>query len=227
MKNTDCLYLSVCTNKCTDSCIRYCQMKRLLELSNLPKNQQKKVKIKGIDVDIDAFKKLDKIKSNIVNFVNNGKNLYICSKTCGNAKTSWAINIMLKYFDQTWHNSYDVTRGLFVYVPSFLLDLKKFNNVPEYVERILEADLVIWDDIGFTSTLTEYEHEQLLHFIDYRISSNKTNIYTSNITTEKELSVSVGARLSSRIFNESTVVKFEANDYRISERLAAEQEDKK
>ena len=224
MKKQDCLYKQVCTNKCTDSCIRYCQMNRLLELSNLSPAQRKKVKIHGIESDINAYKRLDKIKSNIVNFVNNGKNLYICSMSCGNAKTSWSINIMLKYFDQTWQNSYDVTRGLFVYVPSFLLDLKNFNNRPEYIDRILDADLVIWDDIGFTSKLTEYEHEHLLHFIDYRISSNKSNIYTSNITTEAELIESLGTRLSSRVFNESTVIKFEASDFRAAERLSSQEE---
>ena len=30
----NCIYKSVCKNKCSDSCIRYIQFNRLLELSN-------------------------------------------------------------------------------------------------------------------------------------------------------------------------------------------------
>ena len=182
MKNEKCLYKDVCQNECQQACIRYIQMNRLLELSNLPQCFQKPITIYSTDNDRDEYIKLSKIKSNIEEFVKSGKNLYICSTTCGNAKTTWATKLMLKYFDCTWPNSYDMTRGLFVHVPSLLLDLKKFGNIPEYISRIKDADLVIWDDLAFNK-LTEYEHEQLLQYIDYRICSGKSNIYTSILIT--------------------------------------------
>ena len=218
MKLQDCLYKKICTNKCSETCIRYLQMNRLLELSNLPTKYQTPVKIISVDEDRPSYIELAKIKDNIEDFVSKGKNLYICSSTCGNAKTSWAVKLMLKYFDRMWPNSYDVTRGLYVHVPTLLLDIKNFGNVPNYVSRINEADVVIWDDIAF-SKLTEYEHEQLLQFIDNRMASGLSNIYTSNITDANELANYVGNRLSSRIYSSSKVIEFKAGDWRVGGKL--------
>lgn len=218
MKLKDCIYKDRCTNKCSQSCIRYIQMSRLLELSNLPTKYQKPIKIISVDEDRPSYLKLANIKENIVNFVKDGKNLYICSSTCGNAKTSWAVKLMLNYFDRMWPNSYDVTRGLYVHVPTLLLDIKNFGNVPEYVSRLKEADLVVWDDIAF-SKLTEYEHEQLLQIIDNRMANGLSNIYTSNITDIDEFTSYVGNRLSSRIYNSSEVIEFKAGDWRIGGKL--------
>ena len=215
MKNEKCLYKDVCQNECQQACIRYIQMNRLLELSNLPQCFQKPITIYSTDNDRDEYIKLSKIKSNIEEFVKSGKNLYICSTTCGNAKTTWATKLMLKYFDCTWPNSYDMTRGLFVHVPSLLLDLKKFGNIPEYISRIKDADLVIWDDLAFNK-LTEYEHEQLLQYIDYRLCSNKSNIYTSNLITLEDLKKHVGGRLASRVYNGSTQIIFTSPDFRVT-----------
>ena len=218
MKLQDCLYKKICTNKCSETCIRYLQMNRLLELSNLPVKYQTPVKIISVDEDRPSYIELAKIKDNIEDFINKGKNLYICSSTCGNAKTSWAVKLMIKYFDRMWPNSYDVTRGLYVHVPTLLLDIKNFGNVPNYVSRINEADVVIWDDIAF-SKLTEYEHEQLLQFIDNRMASGLSNIYTSNITDANELANYVGNRLSSRIYSSSKVIEFKAGDWRVGGKL--------
>jgi len=218
MKLQDCLYKKICTNKCSETCIRYLQMNRLLELSNLPAKYQTPVKIISVDEDRPSYIELAKIKDNIEDFISKGKNLYICSSTCGNAKTSWAVKLMIKYFDRMWPNSYDITRGLYVHVPTLLLDIKNFGNIPNYVSRINEADVVIWDDIAF-SKLTEYEHEQLLQFIDNRMASGLSNIYTSNITDANELANYVGNRLSSRIYSSSKVIEFKAGDWRVGGKL--------
>jgi len=213
MKNKNCLYKNVCNNTCSDSCVRYLQMNRLLELSNIPSRKQF-IKLLPMPDDEKVFNKLMQYSHNIKKFVENGNNLYLCSKHCGNGKTSWSINLMISYFDKVWHNSYDITRGMYIHVPTFLLDLKRFDSKPDYLDRILDADLVIWDDIGFSNKLTDYEHEQLIHFIDYRMSKRKSNIYTSNIVTEADLANIMGQRLSSRIFNESIVMEFKSKDFR-------------
>lgn len=212
-KNKDCIYHKVCKLKCASDCVRYLQMKRLLELSNIP-SQKQFISLIPVEVDKEAFNKLNTFSKNIKQFVEDGNNLYLCSEQCGNGKSSWAVRLMMSYFDKVWHNSYDVTRGMYVHVPTFLIDLKRFKELPEYIDRILEADLVIWDDIGFSSSLTQFEHEQLIHFIDYRMSQRKSNIYTSNIVDENTLSSVVGQRLSSRVFNESIVLEFKAKDFR-------------
>lgn len=213
-KLDDCIYNKICQNECTTNCIRYIQMNRLLELSNLPKCFKKSFVIYSTDADRNEYIKLNDIKNNIKSFVEEGKNLYICSSTCGNGKTTWATKLMIKYFDMTWNGSYDITRGLYVHTPTLLLDLKNFNNRPEYINRIKDADLVIWDDLAFSGKLTEYEHEQLLMFIDTRINSGKSNIYTSNQTNIEDLTRFIGGRLASRVFNGSQIITFHSNDFR-------------
>jgi DNA replication protein DnaC len=188
-------------------------MKRLLELSNIP-SQKQLIKLIPTEEDKEIHDKLSQYSKQIKLFIEQGNNLYLCSKYCGNGKSSWAIRLMMSYFDKIWSNSYDVTRGVYVHVPTFLLDLKRFDNQPEYINRILDADVVIWDDIAFSNKLTEYEHEQLIHFIDYRMSKKKSNFYTSNIVNETDLSSIIGQRLSSRIFNESIVLEFKSKDFR-------------
>ena len=217
IRKDDCIFKDTCnpkTHQCTDWCQRYLQFNRLLELSNLPKIYKKPIKIIANKDDYNAYTDLDAISKDIDNFVKSGKNLYICSTTPGNAKTTWAAKLMLNYFNKVWPNSYDMTRGLFVHIPTLMLDLKKFDDIPEYINRIKDADLVIWDDLAATNKLTEYEHEQLLQFIDYRIQNELSNIYTSNITDPTLLIQNIGARLASRVYTGSKIITFIAKDFR-------------
>lgn len=212
--NKDCFHKKICTNKCYPECERYRFFNNQLDLSNLPAMYRKPFTIYRVDADGNIYDKLNEFKGDkLVKFVQQGKNLYICSTTCGNAKTTWAAKIMLRYMDCTWRGSYDFPRGVFVNIPTFLIDIKNFGNIPSYVDRIKEADIVIWDDLAFNK-LTEYEHEQLLQFIDYRIANNKSNIYTSNITDYETLKTMIGGRLASRIFNGSNVFEFKSEDFR-------------
>lgn len=48
--------------------------------------------------DRSEFQKLSSIQKNILDFVNNGDNLYIYSIQAGNGKTSWAIRLLQSYF---------------------------------------------------------------------------------------------------------------------------------
>ena len=215
-KNTECWYYGKCEPvgiTCNEGCPRYLQFKYQIEASNLPEEYRRPVDLIPIEKDRAKYDRLSRIKDKIVDFVQKGKNLYICSKGCGNAKTSWAVKLMLKYFDKTWENSYGVVRGLYISVPALLLELKNFDNIPKYVDYIKEADLVIWDDIAF-SKLTDYDHEQLLQFIDNRVANGKSNIYTSNVTKLEDLEKLVGGRIASRIFSNSTRIEFTGGDFR-------------
>lgn len=218
MNISNCLFKSVCTNTCSEQCMRLIQFNRLLELSNLPLAYQKRIVLHEPKEDAEAFATLNNIRVSITDFVKEGKCLYICSSNCGNAKTSWATRLMLRYFSENWKNSYDITRGLFVHIPTLLIDLKKFENRPEYIDRIKDADLVVFDDLAF-SRLTDYEHEQLLQFIDYRVSNNLSCIFTSNIVDYNTLAQCVGGRIASRIYNGAKVVTFKAKDFRIGRNL--------
>ena len=101
------------------------------------------------------------------------------------------------------------------HVPSFLIQLKNFDNPlsDEYKDNLLNADLVIWDDIA-ASKLSEFEYNNLLMFLDNRIFSKKSNIFTSNVVTKNTLEQQVGGRLASRIYGTSEILTLTANDYR-------------
>ena len=204
-----CWYKNVCQNKCIDSCIRYMEMDFLLYHSQIPKKQQFPISLVPENKDYDNFVYLADIKDDIVNFVNNGENLYITSNYTGNGKTSWAIKMLLKYFDSVWSGNGFRIRGVFIHVPTFLNKLKSDIKNPDLefeslVSCLVDVDLVIWDDIASTG-LSQYDHSQLLTYIDQRVLSGKSNIFTGNIPDKEGLEKAVGARLTSRILSGETV----------------------
>lgn len=217
-----CWYKTVCehfdnTEICNKRCVRYSEIDYLMYLSNIPKARQQPFKLIPENADMEAFKYLNEIKKDITNFVKNGENLYIYSNNFGNGKTSWAIKIMQEYFNRVWYGNRYRCRGLFIFVPSFLTNLKRNISNPteefdSFLNRIIEADLVIWDDIG-ANKLSDYDHTQLLTYIDQRKLNLKSNIYTGNLDYDKLMEY-LGARLTSRIWNDSNIVKLIGLDRR-------------
>lgn len=189
-------------------------MKYLMNSSGIPTNRQMPQQLIA-GVDINAFTRLADIKDDIADFVERGDSLFICSKYTGNGKTSWALKLMLKYFDEIWAGNGFRVRGLFVNVPTLLLQLKNFSNPisEEYKKNLMEADLVIWDEIASTS-ISNYDYGNLLMFLDYRVFADKANIFTSNAVSKEELEKSIGAKLTSRIWNCSEVIEFKGKDRR-------------
>lgn len=218
-----CWYKTVCEHygneqECNSRCIRYSEIDYLMYLSNIPKARQQPFKLVPEVADKEAFMFLKtEIKDRVTDFVNNGENLYIYSDNFGNGKTSWAIKIMQEYFNRIWFGNRYRCRGLFIFVPAFLTNIKRNISNPsdefnDFVDRITTADLVIWDDIG-ANRLTDFDHTQLLTYIDQRKLSLKSNIYTGNLNYDKLMEY-VGARLTSRIWNDSTTVRLVGCDRR-------------
>lgn len=213
----NCMYKDVCTNECSQSCIRYLETRYLLDNSNIPQYMQRPVVLIPDDCDYDAFCKLAEIKNDINSFVSSGKNLYITSEMTGNGKTTWAIKLMLKYFDSVWCGNGFNVRGVFIHVPTFLLKCKDFDNIDRAFEdlksKLINVDLVIWDDIG-SNALSNYDLSQLLMYIDQRILSGKSNIFTGNLL-KQDLEKLLGSRLASRVWNTtSRVIEFRGKDKR-------------
>ena len=157
------------------------------------------------------------IENDIIKFVEDGRNLYIHSSTCGNGKTAWSIRMLQSYINKIWYKSDLTCRVLFINVPRFILALKDSMNMSsDYIDHIkrhiFDADIVVFDEVG-TKSLTTWEHEQILNLVNTRIDLNKTNIYTSNLTG-MELREKVGDRLYSRIINLSTDVELFGKDKR-------------
>ena len=215
LRKSDCWYKSVCTYEPCTNCIRYVEMKYLMEHSGLSKKRQKPIKLNGA-YDQKAFKLLDEIRLDIVNFVENGESLYLYSEHTGNGKTSWSIKLLLRYFDQIWAGNGFRQRGYFISVPAFLNQVKNFSDEKarqKLIKTLSTVDLVVWDDIASTK-LSDYDIQQLLIVIDQRIAEGLANIYTGNITSRDKLEIALGDRLASRIWNTSTLVEFKGKDRR-------------
>lgn len=216
-KNDKCWYKEVCDQECSSTCIRYLEMKYLVDHSGIPLVNQYPIPLNPDDVDYQAFCQLANIKDNIYDFVNRGQNLFITSVNTGNGKTSWSIKLMLKYFDTVWAGNGFAVRGLFLHTPSILEQLKNFKDPlsTDFKQLIQETDLVIWDDIASTE-MSNYDLTQLLIYVDARLLNGKSNIYTGNISSVENLQKIMGVRLASRIYNNSRVVIFEGKDRRTS-----------
>lgn len=216
----DCWYEKTCHNYkegCKNNCIRYQEMNYLMESAQIPKGNQFRNELIPSPIDIENFKFLAEIKKNILDFVDNGENLYIFSSTFGNGKTTWSIKIMQSYFNKIWAGNGFTQRGLFIHVPSFLTKFKEVINkkdeeFEDMKKQLLEVDLVIWDDIA-ASKLTDYDHTNLLSYIDQRKLNGKSNIYTGNLN-EEELVIALGNRLKSRVWNDSNIVELKGTDRR-------------
>jgi len=215
MKNPNCWYKDVCGVECEVDCLRYIEMKFLMDNSDIPPKRQMPDKLIPEVVDKEAFVALNDIRLDVLNFVLNGENLYIWSKHTGNGKTSWALKIMLRFFNEVWAGNCFKVRGKFVHVPTLLVKLKDFNNpLPEYYKQdLLECDLLILDDIASTG-ISQYDLSQLLLYIDHRSLYEKSTIYTGNVSPN-ELQLVLGERLASRINAKSTTkIELKGSDRR-------------
>ena len=172
-----CFLYSKCNHKDCDKdfCIRKYKLEYLYNNALISESQRlfKPLYIDGDGTDKEAFTELSNIEKNIINFVKEGKNLFIHSYICGNGKTSWALRMVQSYFNLIWPTVSLKCKALFINVPRFLLALKdNISQKNDYIsfikENIQTADLVVWDDIA-AKVGTEFELNYLLSFIDTRI----------------------------------------------------------
>ena len=190
-------------------------MKWQFDNSGLPKSKYMPIRLSPQSNDRRAFERLADIREDIDEFVEQGRNLYICGKTPGNGKTSWAIKMLQTYFVFVSEGNIFNVKGMFVSVPDLLLKLKDFNNPleNEYKENLKSCDLLILDDIAVTG-ISQYDYLQLFTLIDGRMLSGKSIIFTSNVISLKELENAIGERLASRIWGNSTVIEIKGGDMR-------------
>lgn len=214
-----CWYSKNCkleSDYCKSNCIRYNNMKILVENSGLPYDLQFPQILVPEKIDEKAFESLERIKKNIDLFVREGGLLYLWGKNCGNGKTTWSSKILMTYFDKIWSYSQLKCRGIYLYTPTFLNSLKTqfLNNISllEYLDNIKNSDLAIFDDLG-VGKLSDFDKSNLLDVIDFRLNSHKATIFTSNLdyTQLEEL---FGDRLASRIYHSSTIIELRGSDRR-------------
>ena len=203
-----------------DFCLRKYKMDSLYSAALMTEQQKKHITLRVDEdgTDLEPFKQLAGIEQNIVAFIKEGKNLYLHSSNCGNGKSSWSLRLVEAYFNKIWARTEVKCRVLFISVPRFLLALKDNitakNAYVDYIkDNVLEADLVVWDDIA-AKMGSEFELTHLLNIIDNRLAFGKSNIYTSNLNRQ-QLYTALGERLTSRIANMSIDIELFGADKRI------------
>lgn len=221
MVNSNCFYINNCslcdTEDCSKSCIRYLEMNNLLSKSRIPERLQKPIQLVAPEEDVQAFAFLTTYAREIESYVKRGSNIVLYSQNTGNGKTSWAIKLMINYFNQVWNGNGFRTRGVFVHVPTYIADKKNSisdgsSNIAELEKELRLADLIILDDLG-TNKMTEYDISLLTSLIDSRIINGKSMIVTTNCN-KKELTNILGARIADRIYNTSITVTFKSKSKR-------------
>ncbi len=177
-------------------------MRALFNLGKIPKRYRKNQKLIAEGEDLEPFTKLQNFKENIISEVKEGNGLYICSNRVGNGKTSWAIKIMASYFKEIIYNTSLENEGLYIYLPTFLEDLRRYYHTQdeetgEQLEAVMKCKLLIIDDIGAEKP-TDWVTERLLSIINTRVNNQLSTIYTSNLSIE-QLKNTLGVRVASRI----------------------------
>ncbi len=216
-----CYLYNACNRKDCDKdfCLRKYKMDSLYSAALMTESQKQHItlKVDADGTDLPQFQQLASIEQDIFKFIEDGKNLYLHSAIPGNGKSSWALRLTEAYFNKIWARTEPKCRVLFISVPRFLLALKdNITNKSTYVdyvrENVLEADLVIWDDIA-AKMGSEFELTHLLSIIDNRLALGKSNIYTSNLNRQ-QLYTALGERLTSRIANMSIDIELFGSDKR-------------
>lgn len=213
-RNSECWYVESCEEEC-HNCLIYIQMKWQFDNSGLPKAKYKPIRLIATEDNMPIFTRLNEIRKGIDQFVKEGRNLYIGGLSTGTGKTSWAIKMLQTYFHYNAIGNHGRVTGMFVSTTELLLQLKDFNNpLPqEYKNNLLNADLVVWDDIA-VSGMSAYDYTQLFTLIDKRILNDKSNIFTSNYVSADKFSECMGTRLASRIWDTSEKVFIKGGDWR-------------
>ncbi len=188
--------------------------------SQIPKRYLQETKLEPSDADLKTFENLKYIQDNVKQFVNEGKNLLICSRSAGNGKTTWAVKIAKSYIDKVSQFAFvNDTPVVFINVNNFLNEKKLAINDKSMLSRlnkiektILSAKLVIFDDIA-DKTLSEYDMNTMYYWIDYRTANLKSCIFTSNQLPE-QLKNTLNGKMYSRIVNYSQIEKITDGDHR-------------
>lgn len=224
----NCYVFNRCNHKDCDKdfCVRKFKLTELYNKALLSETQRYPLQL-GVETlpnnivhpDIEKFKYLseDICSNNILNFVKEGKNLYLWSVNSGNGKTSWAVRAIRCYLNRIWPSASLTCHALFIDVAEFLNAIKANISAPnEYANYILtnakQADLVVWDDIGHKAG-TSFEINTMLDILNYRLNNKKANIFTSNINPA-ELKTLLDTRVASRVTESSIQIELVGADKR-------------
>ena len=190
------------------------------ENSNIPKRYYNEIELHPSKADEQTFIELNNIRKNVIQFVNEGKNLLICSNNVGNGKTTFATKILKEYINKMENIKIkNNCPGLFINVTNFLNEKKLAitdktlqEKVYSLEQNIINSNLVVFDDIG-VKNISDYDLGALYYWIDSRTNENKSCIFTSNFLPN-QLKNLLDSRIYSRIVNYSIIKEIKDGDNR-------------
>ena len=207
--DNDCIFKETCIKRkkgnCNETCNIRPEFEYLISSSNIPEKFQKPVVLNAEEEDLTAFQTLAQIKEDVLNFVKDGRVLYLWSHNIGNSKSSWSCKILNTYLALISNGNCFKDRAWFEYVPTFLLLSKEFKSEDRniHIQNCMDRELIVIDDIGAVNN-SNYDISVLSSIIDNRYSKNLATIYTSNLSPN-ELERNIGVRLADRVCSDIVI----------------------
>lgn len=139
-------------NECNEFCDGYRLLRALYKMSRIPERYCYNIPLVPEGKDLGAFEALNDFMKSVEERVERGEGLYIWSESTGNGKTSWACKILSYYFRKVAFKSGLENEGLYIYLPTFLDDLRQSYDDPdtdfsELLAMLKNCKLLIIDDI--------------------------------------------------------------------------------
>lgn len=198
----------------------------LLDWAEIPQFQRQEADLKPDKCDLDAFKRLANIRNNLSSFLESHKNnLIICGQNLGCGKTEWALKLMLTHIENNaprlkFVDENDVSKlfniGVFCKTVPFLVEMKQFGSNLDSLttyKKLKTAELAVFDDISAVP-MSNYDYNILYALVESRVWAGLPSIFTTNITSLKELEKEVGPRLAERIWKTSVIIELKGEGYR-------------
>lgn len=148
----------------------------------------------------------------IINFdKDNGENLLFYGDT-GVGKT-YLCNCMAKsLLDKGYLVIYQTAFKMFEIIEDYKFKNKEHHISKDNYENLFDCDLLIIDDLG-TELTNSFTNSELFNILNTRLLSGKKTIISTNLNM-MQLSQDYAIRISSRVFDRFTAVKFIGNDLR-------------
>lgn len=174
-------YCKKSKTECNEFCDGYRLLRALYKMSRIPERYCYNIPLVPEGKDLGAFEALNDFMKSVEERVEKGEGLYIWSESTGNGKTSWACKILSYYFRKVAFKSGLENEGLYIYLPTFLDDLRQSYDDPdpdfsELLAMLKNCKLLIIDDIGAEKS-TEWVNERLLSIINTRMMKGLSTIY--------------------------------------------------
>ena len=200
---------------------------RMLRMSLLPEYQWQEDELIPDECDIATYDRLNKIRNNLDDFLGNKiNNIVICGKNLGCGKTSWALKLLLTYFeiceprfvgvdsDELDRGLFDI--GIFLQTAPFLVKMKQFggnDDAYKLYQRLEKTEFAVFDDISAVH-MSNYDYNILYALVETRVFAHLPCIYTTNITSKEKMEELLGPRLADRIWEKSLIIELKGSSYR-------------